>query len=601
MTPTELPFEEIWLHDFEFVSRPGERPDVVCLVAHELRSGRTLRLWRDELGKQPPYRTDRGVLFVSFVANAECACHLALGWPLPAHVLDLSPAFRNLTNGRSTPEGKGLLGALRYYGLDAIGAKQKDAMRERIMQGWPFTPEERAADFDLLRQRRGCAAAPVAESMLPEIDLGVALYHGEFAAVSALMEHRGVPIDMEMFRAARRQGHLARGARRDGAGDRRAIRRLCPQRRRRLDLQHGALRRLSRARRHRLAAARDRQAQHAAQDLRGHEQGLAAARGAAPAAPCARQDAQGQAGGRRRRPQSHGVVAVQGQDIAHAAEGVAVDLLAGGVAALADQARARNGRRLRRLLEHGISDRGVAVRSDTAARSTHMLDMYSQRRSLPERSPSVSARYRARPPRSRTRAVRDKYKVMLLATQYGMAAKRWPARLGVSTFEAHEMLDQHHELFAQYWQWSDDWVQHALQTGVMRTAIGWTCRTGITEFNERSIRNWPIQATGADILRIACILAARHGIKLLAPVHDAVLIEAPIERIEADVALMQEIMRRASRIVLNADATGTHELRTDAKIVRYPERYSDQRGAAIWDQVLEFLAEQRNQPAARSA
>jgi hypothetical protein len=53
-------------------------------------------------------------------------------------------------------------------------------------------------------------------------------------------------------------------------------------------------------------------------------------------------------------------------------------------------------------------------------------------------------------------------------------------------------------------------------------------------------------------------------------VHDAVLIEAPIERIEADVALMQEIMRRASRVVL-----GAHELRTDAKIIRYPDRYTD--------------------------
>ena len=30
-------------------------------------------------------------------------------------------------------------------------------------------------------------------------DLGVALYHGEFAAVSAVMEHHGVPIDMEIF------------------------------------------------------------------------------------------------------------------------------------------------------------------------------------------------------------------------------------------------------------------------------------------------------------------------------------------------------------------------------------------------------------------
>ena len=29
------------------------------------------------------------------------------------------------------------------------------------------------------------------------------------------------------------------------------------------------------------------------------------------------------------------------------------------------------------------------------------------------------------------------------------------------------------------------------------------------------LRNWPVQATGADILRIACILATRHGIKLI--------------------------------------------------------------------------------------
>ena len=192
--------------------------------------------------------------------------------------------------------------------------------------------------------------------------------------------------------------------------------------------------------------------------------------------------------------------------------------------------------------------------------------------------------------------VRNRYKVMLLATQYGMRAETLAARLGVSTFEAHEMLKQHRELFAQYWSWSDDWVQHALQTGTMHTAFGWTCRTGILELNERSIRNWPIQATGADILRIACILAARHGIKILAPVHDAVLIEAPIEQIEADVARMREIMRRASRIVFNKTADGPHELRTDATIVRYSEHYSDKRGAAMWDRVLELLAEYR-QPA----
>ena len=86
---------------------------------------------------------------------------------------------------------------------------------------------------------------------------------------------------------------------------------------------------------------------------------------------------------------------------------------------------------------------------------------------------------------------------------------------------------------------------------------------------------------------------------MLAPVHDAVLIEAPIERIESDVALMQEIMRRASRIVLNADAAGTHELRTDKNIIEYPGRYRDPRGDAIWDQVMCLVTRHRSQPGGR--
>jgi DNA polymerase-1 len=200
VTPAELPFDQIWLHDFEFVSRPGEHPLVVCLAAHELRSGQTIRRWYDQLGAEPPYRTDSSALFVSFVANAECSCHLSKGWLLPARVLDLSLTFRNLTNGLSTPNGKGLLGALRYYGLDAISTKQKDAMQKRVMAGPPFTPKEReqileycAGDVKSLQRLLPKILAD------PQFDLGVALYHGESAAVSALMEHNGVPIDMPIF------------------------------------------------------------------------------------------------------------------------------------------------------------------------------------------------------------------------------------------------------------------------------------------------------------------------------------------------------------------------------------------------------------------
>ena len=135
------------------------------------------------------------------MGNAEVACHLSLNWPAPENIIDLSPAFRNIVNGRSVPEGKGLLGALRYYDLDTISPKQKDVMRDRIIRGWPFTDEEWVqilaycvSDIDALERLLPYILAE------PEFDLGIALYHGEFVATSALMEHRGVPVDMVVFR-----------------------------------------------------------------------------------------------------------------------------------------------------------------------------------------------------------------------------------------------------------------------------------------------------------------------------------------------------------------------------------------------------------------
>jgi DNA polymerase I len=149
----DLAFAELWCLDFEFVSEPGERPDVVCLCAKELRSGQTLQLWRDQVGTQPPFRMGSDVLFISFVANAEVGCFLSLGWPLPNKVLDLSPAFRNLVNGRMTPEGKGLIGAQRWYGLDTMSSKHKDAMRDRVMKGLAIHSRRAQSNPALLSRR----------------------------------------------------------------------------------------------------------------------------------------------------------------------------------------------------------------------------------------------------------------------------------------------------------------------------------------------------------------------------------------------------------------------------------------------------------------
>jgi DNA polymerase I len=137
-------------------------------------------------------------LVLTFVGNAECTCLLAKGQPLPTHILDLSAEFRNITNGRLAPEGKGLLGALAYYGLDSIDAKHKDDMRKRIMQGRPFAPEEKPR---ILKYNLGDASdlLRLLPHMLPHIDLRQALYRGEFVGCLARMEHCGVPIDMSIF------------------------------------------------------------------------------------------------------------------------------------------------------------------------------------------------------------------------------------------------------------------------------------------------------------------------------------------------------------------------------------------------------------------
>jgi DNA polymerase I len=74
-----LPFDQIWAVDFEFGVTPGNNPDPVCVVGLELKTGRKVRLWRDEFGELPPYPTDDpSSLFVAFYASAEIGCHLAL-------------------------------------------------------------------------------------------------------------------------------------------------------------------------------------------------------------------------------------------------------------------------------------------------------------------------------------------------------------------------------------------------------------------------------------------------------------------------------------------------------------------------------------------
>ncbi len=190
------------------------------------------------------------------------------------------------------------------------------------------------------------------------------------------------------------------------------------------------------------------------------------------------------------------------------------------------------------------------------------------------------------------KAVRDQFKSTVLAVQYGMGANSLAQRIGQPPIRARELLRLHLETYRVFWRWSDAALDHAMLTGSLHTVFGW--REQVPDVaNERSLRNFPMQANGAEMLRLACCMGTEQGIEVCAPVHDAVLICAPMRRLDDDIAQMQDIMREASRIVLNG-----FELGTDATVVRYPDRYMDERGTVMWDRVMKLIQEQEKRPAA---
>ena len=122
-----LPFKEIWAVDFEFHTGgvEGNQQIPVCVVGKELKSGRCVRVWYDDFTDIPPYPTHKNCLVIAYFASAEAHCHLSLGWPLPENLIDCYAEFRVLTNGVEPMWGRGLIGALKHFGIYLNSGRRK--------------------------------------------------------------------------------------------------------------------------------------------------------------------------------------------------------------------------------------------------------------------------------------------------------------------------------------------------------------------------------------------------------------------------------------------------------------------------------------------
>jgi DNA polymerase I len=509
-------------------------------------------------------------LFVAYYASAEISCHL--GWPVPPRVLDLFTEFRCLTNGKPTTAGNSLHGALIHLGLDALAVVERREMRELAIElgrtGRPVMASEREP---LLAYCEGDvdALARLLPVMAPRIDLPRALLRGRYMAAAARIEANGVPIDSEMLARLR-------------AGWSDIQDRLIAE----IDRDYGVF--------------EGRTFKHAK-----FEQWLIRTGTPWPRLPSGQLDLGDDTF--RERAKSCPAVAQLRELRASLAE-LRLNNLAvgrdGRNRAMLSAFRSKTSRNqpsnskfvfgpstwIRGLikpppgyavayLDYEQQEFGIAA----ALSGDHaMLDAYRSG------DPYLAfAKQAGAVPADGTKethgAVRDLYEATVLGIQYGMGEEGLALRIGGPPIVARDLLAAHRQVYRCFWHWSDAAVDFAVLTGRIHTVFGWAQQVD-AGYNARSLRNFPMQANGAEMLRLACCLATERGIEVCAPVHDALLIGAPLDCIETDLATACAAMAEASRAVLAG-----FELRTEAKVVRWLDRFMDKRGTQMWDTVSQLV------------
>ncbi len=564
-------FREIVYLDFEFRALAGDRPAPVCYVAIEQRSGRVFKQWLDggKPVKKPPFANGPDVLQAAFFASAEWGCYLQLGWKLPENVIDLYAEFRNLTNGLALPCGRGLLGALQYFGLSAIAGTEKDTLRRRILAGGPYNAEERTAILDY------CASDVYAlQQLMPrmfgaETDVRAALLRGRYTKAVAHAEHNGVPVDAPLYaefvarwsEVQHKIIDMANVPVYDGRTFKSAkfadwiARQDCPW----PTLPSGALALDD-------DTFREMAARYpAVEPLRQVRQMLGQLR---------KPDLAVGTDGRNRVLLSP-FGTITGRNTPSNSR-----FIFGLPSWMRGLIRPEPGRALAYVdwsqQEFGI---GAFLSGDVAMqRAYESGDPYLEFARLAG-AVAPNATKESNPVERRL------FKTAALGVQYQLGPAGLAYRLGVGLPEAETLLEHHRRVFSVFWRWSDAACDCAQLSDKLQSAFGWTLRIG-AGVKLRTIRNFPMQANGSEMLRLACCFTTEAGIQLAAPVHDALLIEAADTDIEHAVFRTQQAMRLAAEHVLAGFA-----LRSDVQIIRPSNRFHDERGQEMWNWLLESVSD----------
>jgi hypothetical protein len=587
MTPLDLTqFPHVWVVDAEFAQPAGERPEVHCVVAAELWSGRTLRLGHEQLARlrTAPYPIGPGSLFTCYNGLAELTCHLALGWPLPDRILDLLVEFRWLTNGSGWREGEKskhrLIDAAEYFGLDPMGAAEKSEMQALAIRGKPFTPEE-SRDLLVYCETDVVVTTKLLRRMAPCLTLQ-ALQRGRFVRTAARMLHAGVPLDVATLRRVqeRREGIIQA-----------LVEEVNPsfgvfqgltfkmERMESLVRQHGLC--WPRLNSGCLGMDKDvwkrmaerypfleplHQARRTTSLLRDND--LAVGRDA------------------RNRYGFFPFAADTGRNAWKAGQFIFAQ-----PAYLRGLVQPPPGKVLA-YLDYGAQEFAVAA---VLAGDERMAEAYQAD------DPYLTfGKQAALIPASATKeshgTERKNLKACVLGLQFLISKWGLADRLGIQTDYAEVLIAAHRRVYRHFWAWVDAVVDRALLDGFQETLLGW--RTAVRDgeamrrgrparrFNPRAAVNFPVQGGAADVTRLACNLVSERGITVLANIHDALLIEGDVDVIDDLADETGSLMVQAGRELLQG-----FTLKVDRRVVRYPDRLVGDDDRERWAWLLGHLDE----------
>jgi DNA polymerase-1 len=585
---TDLPFRNIWAVDTEFYPGPGlanggregDASTPLCVVAQEMRSGRIVRQWQDEFGPFPPYQLDADSLVIGYTISAELGTHIALGWGQPVNCLDPYIEFRHLTNDGRIKSGErekgfySINGALRYFRADEIDLARKIRVRDRIIQGPPFTAQERLEILEYCKDDVD-ALVRLIPLIVPTIrSLPHALMRAKFMWAVAQQERRGVPVELpaleqvldswnairtdlaveldrdfgvyeivdgvphwrdERFAALLRKRKIPWPLRADGSLDLRAKTfedqaRSYPQ----LDTLRELRSSLSKLRLNDLQIGRD-----------GRNRTLL-----------------GPFGSKTSRNQ-----ASTNKFIFGPAKWIRFFIAPPPGLALVHRDYCQQEVQIAAVLSGDEALLAACATGDVYLGIAKQLGFAPEDATTDTHGP-----------------VRDLFKIVVLSILYGVGPWSLSMRTGKCLSEAAEILARLRARFRTFEEYTANVVDHAGLDLEIGTGYGWymQCPPGI---NFRTVRNFPVQSCGAEIMRTACILAERRGIQIVAPVHDAFTAQAPVDRIDEVSAQLDRAMRDASKTILRG-----YELQTDKQIIRPGERFYDKRGVTMWNKVTELVA-----------